>query len=201
MNLLLVHSISIILSINNVFFTQGFSIQKPFNALTTKPTAVTTTSASASTTARSSRSSPSLVLLYATPKYTMPSQQESVELGIRDWPQQTKSSSWSEEAKEGQTLIRYILQGSGTVTVTVTGLAAGSGSGGNSNSNSNQPKKFNTGMLLEVEGPVSLEWNINKDDAEGGDVIILTPGYENTSLFVGAIVGFVAMVGALVALS
>ena len=106
----------------------------------------------------------------------------SVELGIREWSQQTKS----EEAKEGQTLIRYILQGSGTVAVTVAGSVG----------NNNQPKKFNTGMLLEVEGPVLLEWNINKDD-EGGDVIILTPGYENTSLFVGAIVGFVAMVGAL----
>ena len=82
------------------------------------------------------------------------------------------------------------MQGSGTVAVTVAGSVG----------NNNQPKKFNTGMLLEVEGPVLLEWNINKDD-EGGDVIILTPGYENTSLFVGAIVGFVAMVGALVALS
>lgn len=121
-----------------------------------------------------------LVILHATPKYTMPSQEESVDLGIREWPQQTKSSSWDEEAKEGQTLVRYVLQGSGSVTV--NGQAA---------------KKFMTGMLMEVDGPASLQWN--KDDGE--DVILLTPGFENGGLFAGALIGFVAMVGALVALS
>lgn len=110
----------------------------------------------------------------------MPSQEEAVELGIREWPQQTKSSPWTDEAQEGQTLVRYILQGSGTLIV----------NGGDS-------KKFATGMLMEVEGPVSLEWK--KDDGE--DCIILTPGFENGGLFVGAFLGFMAMVAALVALS
>ncbi len=123
---------------------------------------------------------PNHLILNATPKYTMPSQEEAVELGIREWPQQTKSSSWTDEAQEGQTLVRYILQGSGTLIV----------NGGDS-------KKFATGMLMEVEGPVSLEWK--KDDGE--DCIILTPGFENGGLFVGAFLGFMAMVAALVALS
>lgn len=123
----------------------------------------------------------SSVGLAATPTYTLPSQQESEQLGIRDWPQQTKSSSWTDEAEEGQTLVRYILQGSGTLDV----------DGGRSS------RKFNTGMLVEAEGPVKLDWN--KD--EGENVIILTPGFEQGGLFAGALIGFVAMVGALIALS
>ena len=119
--------------------------------------------------------------LAAAPTYTLPSQQESEELGIRDWPQQTKSSSWTDEAEEGQTLVRYILQGSGTLDV----------DGGRSS------KNFKTGMLVEVKGPVKLDWK--KD--EGEDVIILTPGFEKGGLFAGALIGFVAMVGALIALS
>jgi len=77
--------------------------------------------------------------------------------------------------------VRYILQGSGTLDV----------DGGRSS------RKFNTGMLVEAEGPVKLDWN--KD--EGENVIILTPGFEQGGLFAGALIGFVAMVGALIALS
>ena len=144
-------------------FTQSFTVQSPLASPRTRSGDATSS------------------ILHATTKYTMPSQQESVELGIREWPQQTKSSpSWTEQASDGQTLTRYILQGSGSVSV-----------------NEESPKKFNVGMLMEVEGPASLEWQ--KDD--GDDVIILTPGFENGGLFVGALAGFVLMVGALVALS
>ena len=118
--------------------------------------------------------------LFASPKYSMPSQQESEQLGIREWPQQTKSSTWEDQASEGQTLVRYILQGSGTLYV-----------------DGSSSKRFNTGILVEVDGPVTLKWE--KDDGE--DVILLTPGFENAGLFAGALVGFVAMVGALLALS
>jgi hypothetical protein len=151
---------------HHAFFIQGFTIQSPSNAPGGAAIGI--------------NPRPNPLLLHATPKYTMPSQEESVELGIREWPLQTKTSSWTDEAKEGQTLIRYILQGSGSVTV-----------------NGKKSKKFMTGMLMEVEGPVNLKWE--KDDEE--DCIILTPGYENGGLLVGALVGFVAMVGALVALS
>lgn len=120
--------------------------------------------------------------LQASPKFTMPSQEECVQLGIREWPQQTKSSlSWREEIKQGQTLVRYILQGSGTVSVV----------------DGNFSRKFYAGTLLEVEGPETLMWERN----EGEDVIVLTPGFENGALFAGAIVGFVTMVFALLALS
>lgn len=112
----------------------------------------------------------------------MPSQEQCVQLGIREWPQQIKSSlSWKEEIKQGKTLARYILQGSGTVSV---------GDG-------HSPRKFYVGTLLEVEGPATLIWERN----EGEDVIILTPGFENGALFAGAIVGFVTMVYLLLALS
>mmetsp|Transcript_6470 Transcript_6470/g.7433 ORF Transcript_6470/g.7433 Transcript_6470/m.7433 type:complete len:190 (+) Transcript_6470:142-711(+) len=120
--------------------------------------------------------------LCASPKFTMPSQEESVELGIREWPQTTKNDeAWSEQAAEGQTLVRYILQGSGTVTI-----------------DNDVEKPFNTGLLIEVEGPASLEW---KKGAMSDPIIILTPGFENVGLFAGALVGFVALCGALVALS
>jgi len=119
--------------------------------------------------------------LNASPEFSVPSQERCVELGIRDWPQTTKSGeSWSEEVQEGQNLTRYILQGSGTVSVNSVN------------------KKFNVGVLLEVEGPASLEW---KRDASSDSVIILTPGFENGGLFAAALVGFVALCGALVALS
>lgn len=120
--------------------------------------------------------------LQATPKFTMPSQEECVELGIREWPQQTKSSlSWKEEVKEETTLVRYILQGTGTVR-TDDGTFS---------------RKFYAGTLVEVQGPEILIWERN----QGEDVIILTPGFENGALFATAIVGFVTMVGALLALS
>lgn len=119
--------------------------------------------------------------LYARTEFSFPSQERCVELGIRDWPQTTKSGeSWSEEVQDGQNLTRYILQGSGTVSVNSVN------------------KKFNVGLLLEVEGPASLEW---KRDDSSDSVIILTPGFENGALFAGALVGFVALCGALVALS
>lgn len=101
-------------------------------------------------------------------------------MGIREWPQQTKSSSWVEETKEGKSIVRYILQGSGTVTV------------GNESS-----RKFSEGTLIEIQGPCKVTWTKN----EGDDIIILTPGFENVGLFVGVILGFTAMVGALLALS
>lgn len=118
-------------------------------------------------------------LAAVSPKYSMPSQEESESLGIREWPQQTKTSAWKDEVSEDQTIVRYILQGSGTLYV----------DGSNA--------KFNTGMLVEVEGPATLEWDKN----DGEDVIILTPGYETGGLFVGVIIGFIGMVAALVALS
>jgi hypothetical protein len=90
----------------------------------------TFTSTSSTSTYRSSTS------LYSSSSFTNPTQEESVNLGIREWPQQTKSqSTWEEEVKDGETLIRYILQGSGDLII---------------DGNTNRPNKFNTGLLIEV---------------------------------------------------
>ncbi len=165
----------------------GFTVQHPTTTTTTSSSLHKHMSGTKSHSLSSSlqsltSTSTSTSALYASPKFTMPSQEESVELGIREWPQTTKNDeTWSEQAAEGQTLVRYILQGSGTVTI------------------DNETKKFNTGLLLEVECPASLEWK--KDVSLSEPIIILTPGFENVGLFAGALVGFVALCGALVALS
>ncbi len=114
-----------------------------------------------------------------------PTQEESVQLGIREWPQQTKSQpTWDEEAKVGETLTRYILQGSGDLTVTLT-----------DSSSSNNSKKFSAGLLVEVSGPATLNW-VNKGS---DDIIILTPGYEQGGLLAGVAFLFVVLCGSLIA--
>lgn len=170
----LLPSILLVLSLSNYafYFSDAFTIQRS--------TANWSCSSGMISRNRRDAQDRKSTVLAATPKYNKPSQQESEDRGIRDWPQQTKSSSWTDEATEGQTLVRYILQGSGVLYV-----------------DGKSSKKFNAGMLVEVEGPVKLDW---KKDV-GEDVILLTPGYESGGLFAGALVGFVAMVGALVALS
>jgi len=155
---------------------QGFSVHRP------GPTLGFSTSTSKTHTVR-----PVTTLHAAAPKFTFPSQEEAVELGIREWPQQTKvRSEWSEEVQQKQTLVRYILQGTGTVTVT-----------DDSRNKRSEKKNFQPGFMLEVEGPATLDWN--KSDNE--DVVILTPGFEQGGLFLGAILGLVGLTGALIALS
>lgn len=116
----------------------------------------------------------------STVEFSYPSQDECVSLGIRDWPQQTKSKPWTETASEGQVLQRYILQGKGSLVV--DGL---------------QSTPFGVGSLVDVTGPASLEWN-----SEGGDdVILLTPGFEQGGAFLGVVAAMIALTGALVVVS
>ena len=118
--------------------------------------------------------------LYASSSsFTNPTQEQSVELGIREWPQQTKTqSNWEEEVKDGETSIRYILQGSGDLTI-----------------DGEKPKNFSTGMLIEINGPASLSWTKKGKD----DVIILTPGYEQGGLLAGAALTLITLCGVLIA--
>ena len=125
-------------------------------------------------------------------KFSYPTQDESVELGIREWPQQIKTERiWSEHVKEGKQLVRYILQGSGKVTVLVDRTKEGNDGG--------LVNEFNTGVMVEVDGPAELVWI--KSDTDDDDIIILTPTYEQSGLFIGAIAGFVVLCGGLIGLT
>ena len=80
---------------------------------------------------------------------------EAADMGIRDWPQQAKQGQWTESCGEGQTLVRYILDGKGTVEI-----------------NDDPPKPVAPGTLVEVDGEASLTWSA------ATELIVLTPGFE-----------------------
>ena len=106
-----------------------------------------------------------------------PSQDEAVELGIREWPQQVKSGTWTESVDAGSSLTRYILEGRGTVTL---------GSG--------DKKSLSPGMLLTFTDESMIEW-----EASTADMIILTPGYEEGGKLAAVFAILVLLLGAIVA--
>eukprot|EP00547_Thalassionema_nitzschioides_P001680 CAMPEP_0194212440 /NCGR_PEP_ID=MMETSP0156-20130528/12321_1 /TAXON_ID=33649 /ORGANISM="Thalassionema nitzschioides, Strain L26-B" /LENGTH=170 /DNA_ID=CAMNT_0038940265 /DNA_START=78 /DNA_END=590 /DNA_ORIENTATION=+ len=112
---------------------------------------------------------------YFAVKISMPSSEEAAEMGIREWPQQLKSGSWNEEISDGQEIVRYILDGIGNVEIKEKD--------GVSTVNSIGP-----GSLLEVSDEAKLIWRSNSDD-----MIILTPGYEQTGLFLGVALALVLL--------
>jgi hypothetical protein len=77
---------------------------------------------------------------------------------------------------DGKTLVRYVLDGKGTVTI-----------------NDDQKKNVGPGALLEVSGPASLVWEAKSE------MIVLTPGFEEGGKLIGVALALVAMCGALVA--
>jgi hypothetical protein len=116
-------------------------------------------------------------------RFTMPSQSEAESLGIREWPQQARSKgSFEEVSREGQTLVRYVLDGEAKVTV----------------AKENIPQKetflMRPGSLLEVRGEAKLTWQVVSEE-----IILLTPGFEQLGLFAGVILGLVMVMGALIA--
>eukprot|EP00586_Coscinodiscus_wailesii_P012918 CAMPEP_0172497538 /NCGR_PEP_ID=MMETSP1066-20121228/101329_1 /TAXON_ID=671091 /ORGANISM="Coscinodiscus wailesii, Strain CCMP2513" /LENGTH=110 /DNA_ID=CAMNT_0013270375 /DNA_START=286 /DNA_END=618 /DNA_ORIENTATION=- len=103
-------------------------------------------------------------------------------MGIRDWPQQTRSSQWDERVSETQTVIRYVLDGTGTVACTSNdGGEAGSGVVG-------------PGSIVEAEGDCVLKWDVDG----GGDMVILTPGFEMGGAFLFVLVGLILLSGVLI---
>jgi hypothetical protein len=110
-----------------------------------------------------------------------PSQVEAEDLGIREWPQQVKRGRWSEEAKNGQTLSRYILEGEGIVFIA-------------DDKARKETKKLRVGTLLEVKGPALLEW-----EATSPELIVLTPGFEEGGKFLAVAGSLIALTAALVA--
>jgi uncharacterized cupin superfamily protein len=84
-----------------------------------------------------------------------PSLDQAAEMGVRDWPQQLKKGTWSEQVPEGRMLIRYILDGTGTLQV-----------------NGGKRTTVGPGALIEINGDASVEWKASDE------MIILTPGFE-----------------------
>mmetsp|Transcript_16004 Transcript_16004/g.39197 ORF Transcript_16004/g.39197 Transcript_16004/m.39197 type:complete len:158 (+) Transcript_16004:156-629(+) len=118
------------------------------------------------------------VLQMADVSVTNPSSDDAADMGIRDWPQQLKKGTWNEEAKEGQTLIRYILDGTGVLDTEADDLGQKS-------------YKLTPGTLVEITGQASLDWKA-KDE-----LIVLTPGFEEGGKFIGVLVVMLLTFGAL----
>ena len=111
----------------------------------------------------------SLSPLFATTvKISTPSPDDAADMGIRDWPQQLKKAgSWSETVDEDQTLVRYVLDGTGAVNVV-------------DENGQDEKTAVGPGSLVEVTGQATLEWQGKED------MIILTPGYEQPGMLIGA---------------
>ena len=106
-----------------------------------------------------------------------PTSAEAASLGVREWPQQLKSGDWTEEATEGSTLTRYILDGNGVVTIS-------------SAEGKSQQSIVKPGTLVEVTGKASLQWSTPEE------IIVLTPGYEESGLLIAVALSlFVLTIG------
>ena len=117
-------------------------------------------------------------------RFTTPSPSEAESLGIREWPQQARSKgSFEEGVQEGQTLVRYVLDGEANVIVVKT-----------KNTPKEERSSMRPGSLLEVRGEAKLRWQV-----ESEEVILLTPGFEQIGLFAGVVIGLVMVMGALIA--
>ena len=98
---------------------------------------------------------------------TFPTPDDAASMGIRDWPQQYHSKTWSDSVAEGGIATRYILEGTGRVTIDYY-------------DDDDKPQRIKNqrvypGTLVEVDGEANLTWEV--DDKDKG-IIVLTPGYE-----------------------
>ena len=115
-----------------------------------------------------------------------PSSEEAASMGIREWPQQVKSKgmSRSEEVNTDTNVVRYILDGRGTLEICKVEEDA-------------KPTRrecttiVEPGTLIQVQGPATLHWTVLDE------MIVLTPGFEEGGLFAGVIVAVLALFGAL----
>uniref|UniRef100_A0A7S2VDB0 Altered inheritance of mitochondria protein 24, mitochondrial n=1 Tax=Entomoneis paludosa TaxID=265537 RepID=A0A7S2VDB0_9STRA len=102
-----------------------------------------------------------------------PSQEEAVELGTREWPQQLKKGTWTESISVGQSLVRYVLEGSGSVEIISLEEGDGSDDATAMAEQSSLRVQVRPGSLLEIAGEATVSWTTTSEE-----MIILTPGYE-----------------------
>ncbi len=98
---------------------------------------------------------------------SFPTPESAIAMGIRDWPQQFKTSSWTEEVGTGMIATRYVLDGRGRITIDYY-------------DDDDVPRRISNrrvypGTLVEVDGEAKLSWEV--DDERTG-MIVLTPNYE-----------------------
>ena len=118
---------------------------------------------------------------------SVPSQAQCESLGVREWPQQSKKGSWTETLAPGKSLVRYVLEGTGSLKI-VTG-------------DGTKPISVKPGTLVEIEtggdtssSAVQLEWAC---DANCSEMILLTPGFEESGVFLGVVAGILVLFGVL----
>ncbi|VEU33661.1 unnamed protein product [Pseudo-nitzschia multistriata] len=115
---------------------------------------------------------------------SVPSQAQCESLGIREWPQQSKSGSWTEAVAPGNSLVRYVLEGSGSLEIVTDGET--------------ERQSVRPGTLVEIESSessgVQLEWAC---DASCPEMVLLTPGFEEGGVFLGVLAGILVLFGVL----
>ena len=125
---------------------------------------------------------PTSCCLAVTVTTSTPSQEECEALGVREWPQQIKKGGWTEEAAPDVELVRYILEGKGTLVVT------------DDDTTNQKQQSLQPGTMVTVTGPATLKWQ-----ASTKDMILLTPSYEQGGLLVVVGGGLVVLMAALIA--
>ena len=109
-----------------------------------------------------------------------PSSEAAAEMGIREWPQQFKpqGTCWNEETS-GNALVRYVLDGTGSVEIVQQDSVI-------------RKSLVQPGTLVEVTGDnLCLTWTADED------MIVLTPGFEQTGLLAGVALATVVILGGL----
>ena len=113
---------------------------------------------------------------------SVPSQAKCEELGVREWPQQSKKGIWNEEVAPENSLVRYVLEGSGSLEISQDDATS-------------QVISVTPGTLVEIGAGtpnLQLEWK-----SEQSEMILLTPGFEEGGVLLGALAGIVVLFGAL----
>jgi hypothetical protein len=116
-------------------------------------------------------------------RISLPSSDDAANMGIREWPQVTKTGSWQEDSVEGKTLTRYILDGSGTLNI-------------EDDTDKTRTTQLKPGTLIEVEGTAVLSWKCTSSE-----MVMLTPGFEEGNVFIVFALVVVALFGSLLAFS
>ena len=119
---------------------------------------------------------------------SVPSQSNCEALGVREWPQQSKTGTWNEAVSPEASVQRYILEGSGKLSVVVDG---------GDDAAATTDIALKPGTLVEIRPgtpSVTLEWECAPNCPE---IILLTPGFEEGNVFLGVIAGIVVLFGAL----
>lgn len=119
---------------------------------------------------------------------SVPSQAQCEALGVREWPQQSKTGSWNERVAPENTLVRYVLEGTGSLDVCSDETQDDESPG------TKQSIAVKPGTLVEIQPgtpAVRLEWKCD------GEIVLLTPGFEEGNVFLGVIAGIVLLFGAL----